>query len=321
MSVCVSASRPYDAVAVDVGVLTDAVERLLTRGTAVGDVKRGCRAVEMSESVLAATCPGSADHTRASANAARALIAEYEMTGRGSALDRAISLIESAEPDSGLLGDQTADFFSILGHALLRDVERTGLPATAGRAVTARRKARELTSREDSAYPARLADLGAVLALQFRVTGELSKLREAVRVYEAAVRRFDPDDLGFPGLLSNLGTCLDELAIRGSDIPMLERAVSVQRDALDAVGPSDPLQPMVSANLGITLLHFHQEAGVGDALREAIKFQRAADPGGLFVFHEASSSSRAARWLVRVRSSGWWFHQASSRIRLRATAA
>jgi hypothetical protein len=45
------------------------------------------------------------------------------------------------------------------------------------------------------------------------------------------------------------------------------------------------------------------------------------DPGGLFAFHEASSSSRQARWLVRVRSSGCPFQKACSRIRLSATAA
>src|ERR1035441_7325910 len=37
--------------------------------------------------------------------------------------------------------------------------------------------------------------------------------------------------------------------------------------------------------------------------------------------HEARASSRRARWLVRVRSSGWPFHQACSRIKLSATAA
>lgn len=36
--------------------------------------------------------------------------------------------------------------------------------------------------------------------------------------------------------------------------------------------------------------------------------------------YAARVSSRRARWLVRVRSRGWSFHQASSRIRLRATA-
>jgi hypothetical protein len=45
------------------------------------------------------------------------------------------------------------------------------------------------------------------------------------------------------------------------------------------------------------------------------------DPGGLFALHEAILSWRQARWLVRVRSSGWPFHHALSRIRLRATAA
>jgi len=263
-------------VALDGAALTEAAGRLLTRGTATGDVDRVRRAVALSGSVLVATCPGSANHTGASANAARALIAEYEMTRRAGALDRAMSLLESAEPDSGLLGDRGADFFAILGHALLRDVERTGLPAAARRAVAARRKARELTSREDSAYPGRLADLGAVLAVQFRVTGDPAALREAVRVYEAAVGKLDPEDPVLPGLLSNLGTCLDELAMRDGGIPLLERAVSVQRDALDAAAPSDPLQPMISANLGVTLLRLHRETGARGALGESIKLHRAA---------------------------------------------
>ncbi len=156
-----SANGPNDAVALDGAALTEAAGRLLTRGTATGDAARVRRAVALSESVLVATRPSSANHTGASANAARALIAEYEMTRRAGALDRAMSLLESAEPDSGLLGDRGADFFAIFGHALLRDAERTGLPATARGAVAARRKARELTSKEDSAYPGRLADLGS----------------------------------------------------------------------------------------------------------------------------------------------------------------
>ena len=146
------ASGPHDAAALDGAALTNAAERLLTRGTAIGDIDRVRRAVALSESVLATTRPGSANHTAASANAARALIAEYEMTGRAGALDRAVRLLDSTDPDSGLLGDRGADFFSILGHALLRDTERTGLPDTAERAVAARRKARELTSREDNAF-------------------------------------------------------------------------------------------------------------------------------------------------------------------------
>lgn len=44
-------------------------------------------------------------------------------------------------------------------------------------------------------------------------------------------------------------------------------------------------------------------------------------PWWLIRVHEARASSRRARWLVRVRSSGWPFHQAWRRIRLTATAA
>jgi hypothetical protein len=44
------------------------------------------------------------------------------------------------------------------------------------------------------------------------------------------------------------------------------------------------------------------------------------DPGGHSGCQAASASSRRERWVVRVRSSAWPFHQASSRSRLRAVA-
>jgi len=173
---------------------------LLNRGIAAGDAERVRRAVALGESVLSATPAVGTNHVGASANAAGALIAEFEMTGRLEALERAISLLGAVESDSELLDDREADFFSVLGHALLRDAERTGVPTTAERAVAARRRALELTRKEDAAYPGRLADLGAVLAVQFRITGSLSALDEAVKVYEAAVRRSEPGAAGLPGV-------------------------------------------------------------------------------------------------------------------------
>lgn len=56
-----SANGPDDAAALDGAALTEAAGRLLTRGTATGDVDRVRRAVALSESVLAATRPGSAN--------------------------------------------------------------------------------------------------------------------------------------------------------------------------------------------------------------------------------------------------------------------
>lgn len=118
MSVYMSVSGSGGGGRLDVATLTDAAERQLKRGTAADDADQVRLAVELSESALAVTSPGSAEHVGASANAARALIAEYEMTGRAGALDEAIRLLDAAEPDAGLLGDQGADFFSILGRTV-----------------------------------------------------------------------------------------------------------------------------------------------------------------------------------------------------------
>jgi len=49
-------------------------------------------------------------------------------------------------------------------------------------------------------------------------------------------------------------------------------------------------------------------------------FPPTEDPAGQMWGYAARVRSRRARWLVRVWSSGWPFHQASSRIRLSATA-
>jgi hypothetical protein len=141
------------------------------RGVARGDVVLVRRAVATFEAVLAANPPGDADHAGASANAVGALVNEFELTGDAAALERAIGLLETAEPDSRLLGAREADFWSVLGHALLRDAERTNFPATIEKAVRARRRALDLTSSQDPSYAARLTDLGSVLSVQFRVTG------------------------------------------------------------------------------------------------------------------------------------------------------
>ena len=55
--------------------------------------------------------------------------------------------------------------------------------------------------------------------------------------------------------------------------------------------------------------------------RAMARFWGEARPWWLIRVHEARARSRRARWLVRVRSSGWPFHQACNRIRLSATAA
>jgi len=271
-----SPGQPDDAVPVDPAAWTDAASRLVNRGIAADDANLVRRAVARFESVLAATSPGDANHPIAAANAANALVIEFELTGRVDALDRAITLLDDAEPDAAAFGSRQADFFSILGHALLRDAERGGLAATAERAVAARRRALELTGRRETAYHGRLSDLGAALATQFRITGDLAALREAVRVHEAGTRDRPPDDACLPGRLSNLGTCLDDLAMRTGDIVMLQRAVDVQREAVEVGRLGDPLGPMINANLGIALEHLYAETGSRAALDESIVLHRQA---------------------------------------------
>jgi CHAT domain-containing protein/tetratricopeptide (TPR) repeat protein len=271
-----SAGRSDDAVPVDLGAWTDAGSRLVNKGIATGDADLVRRAVTRFESVLAATRPGDSNHARAAANTANALVVEFELTGRADALDRAITILDVVEPDSADFGSREADFFSISGHALLRDAERSGLAATADRAVAARRRALELTGRQDAAYPGRMSDLGAVLATRFRIIGDLAALREAVKVHEAGTRGTPPGDASSPGRLSNLGTCLDDLAMRTGDAAMLQRAVDVQRRAVGATRPGDPLAPMIMANLGIALEHLYEETGSRPALGEAISFHRQA---------------------------------------------
>jgi hypothetical protein len=160
-----------EVVALNSAAFSEGGSRLLKRGVARGDVDLIHRAVATFEAVLAANPPGDADHAGASANLAGALVNEFELTGDATALERAIGLLGEVEPDSRLLGTWQAEFWSVLGHALLRDAERTGLPATIEKAVSARRRALDLTSDEHASYAGRLADLGSVLSVQFRVTG------------------------------------------------------------------------------------------------------------------------------------------------------
>lgn len=265
-----------EVVALNSAALSEGGSRLLKRGIARGDVELIHRAVAKFEAVLAANPPGDADHAGASANLAGALVNEFELTGDAAALERAVDLLDAAKADSQLLGTREADFRSVLGHALLRDAERTNLPATVEMAVKARRRALDLTSGQDALYAARLTDLGSVLSVQFRVTGMVSALTEARLVHERAVQLTAPNDPDLPGRLSNLGTCLDEVAQLTSDVGVLKRAVEVQREAVEQCGPQNPYRAMLSSNLGISLLHLYEETADRAALKDAIELQRAA---------------------------------------------
>src|SRR5713226_2379259 len=139
MSSDVSAGQSDHPVPLDPSAWTDAGSRLVNRGIANANADLVRRAVVRFEAVLASTRLGDPNHTAATANTANALVIEFELTGRAEALDRAIAILAAVEPNSADLGPREADFFSIMGHALLRDAERSGLAATAERAADARR--------------------------------------------------------------------------------------------------------------------------------------------------------------------------------------
>ena len=268
-----------EVVALNSTAFAEGGSRLLKRGMARADIQLVRRAVATFEAVLAANPPGDANHAGASANLAGALVNAFELTGDVSALERAIGLLSAAEPDSRLLGAREGDFWSVSGHALLRDAERTNLPATIEKAVSARRRALDLTAPDEASHAARLTDLGSVLSVQFRVTGSASALTEARFLHERAVQLTAVGDPDLPGRLSNLGTCLNEVAQLTSDVDVLKRAVEVQREAVEKCEPNNFYYPMLVANLGISLLHLYQETADRAALKDAVQLQRMAAEG------------------------------------------
>ena len=265
-----------EVVALNSAALSEGGSRLVKRGIARRDVELVRRAVGVFEAVMAANPPGDDDHVGACVNAADALISEFELTGNTATLERAISLLESAEHDSRLLKAWEPNFWATLGRALLCDAERTNDLTTLERAIAARRKALSLTSRQHVSHVGRLAELGSALSAHFRITGTASALREACLVQERAVQLTAPEDPDLPGRLSNLGTCLDEAAQLTSDVAVLERAVEVQREAIGKCGPKDPYRPMLVSNLGISLLHLYEETADSFAFQEAVALQRTA---------------------------------------------
>jgi tetratricopeptide (TPR) repeat protein len=228
------------------------------------------------EAVLAATVPGDPNHATAAANTANAYISKFELTGRPDALERAIVLLDEVEPVATALGDHEADFFSILGHALLREAERTGSAETADRAVAARGRALELTGRNDEAYGVRQSDLAAVLATSYRIGGDEDVLREAIRMHEAGIRRIPAGEPSIPVRMSHLGTCLDDLAIRTGDLATLQRAVEIERSAVEFASLDDLYRPMIKTNLGIALEHLYEETGSLAALNDSVAVHREA---------------------------------------------
>jgi tetratricopeptide (TPR) repeat protein len=255
---------------------TAEASRELEHARQTGNTDQLNAAVAQFEAVLEVTPPGDPNHEIAVINLAGALIAQYELTGKAEALDRAAGLLRPIWGRPFESKAHQAEALSRLGWVLQRQAEQTGDIATIKRAVQARRRALNLTGKLNPSYPDRLTDLGGALGIQFSITGDVATIKEAVRVHERAVSRAGPDDPGLSGRLSNLGTSLDALAMRTGDREALSSAVEVHRRAVDGAAPDDPYRAMFVSNLAISLMRDYEVNDSRASLDESIERHRAA---------------------------------------------
>ncbi|KAF6741878.1 CHAT domain-containing protein [Ephemerocybe angulata] len=124
-------------------------------------------------------------------------------------------------------------------------------------AISAQRRALELTPSGHFLLPGRLSDLGNSLNARFQSTGDLSDITEAIATQEKAVKLTPDSDSSLPWRLSNLGIALILRFERTGDLSDSSRAISALELARDMIPVGHPNLPSLLSNLGRTLeVHF-----------------------------------------------------------------
>ncbi|KAF6753788.1 CHAT domain-containing protein [Ephemerocybe angulata] len=124
-------------------------------------------------------------------------------------------------------------------------------------AISAQRRALELTPPGHFLLPGRLSDLGNSLNARFQSTGDLSDITEAIATQEKAVKLTPDSDSSLPWRLSNLGIALILRFERTGDLSDSSRAISALELARDMIPVGHPSLPSLLSNLGRTLeIHF-----------------------------------------------------------------
>ncbi|KZV73890.1 TPR-like protein [Peniophora sp. CONT] len=199
----------------------------------------------------------------------------YDRMGRFEDLEHAILTIRRAI-DMAPAGATEPDFLTNFGNALARRFELTGELGNIEEAISAHRRALEVTDESHPAKASRLANLGVSLLRRFERTDRLDDLEKAVAAHRLAVELTPVNHPDRASRLSILGGSLLRSFERAGRLGDLETAIAAQREAVELTEDSRPDKASRLTNLGGSLMRRFQHTGEMKNLHDAVEAHRCA---------------------------------------------
>jgi tetratricopeptide (TPR) repeat protein len=229
---------------------------------------------QVRNALIAAAEPDSDDLDDQAGYAAE-IVAVVQAVDDPALLDQAITLLRAVVIDTPVDHPRLGAHLSDLGLVLQLRHRRTNRLDDLDEALRTARRAVELTSSADPAWPTMASNLAAGLLRRFKVAGAVADLDEAVAVLRPAQRA--PAEGGEWGLaLQTLSDALRLIAARSRSGPTLDDAIEIGRRAIARTPRDDPGHSRRIANLANGLLDRFDNTGDGRDLDDGIALYREA---------------------------------------------
>ncbi|KAH6881194.1 CHAT domain-containing protein [Coprinopsis sp. MPI-PUGE-AT-0042] len=157
-----------------------------------------------------------------------------------------------------------------------RESSTTGDLSDIAEAISAQRRAVQLTPKGHADLPARLNNLGNSFQHRFEHTGDLSDIAEAISAQQRAVQLTPKGHADLAGRLNNLGTSFQRRFEHTGDLSDIAEAISAQRRAVQLTPKGHADLPAHLNNLGSSFQRRFEHTGDLSDIAEAISAQRRA---------------------------------------------
>ncbi len=204
-----------------------------------------------------------------------ALLARYERFGSSSDLTEAVRFSRAAAEVTDQAG-AVATRLSNLSVVLQTLDEHTDTPGALAEAVSAGRRALELTTAADISRPGRESNLATALRRAFERAGGPDVLEEATALGTSALQHIPPDHPARSFLLSNTASVHLLRFQHSGTLADLDAAIRLGREAVDTTPPDEPDRSIYLSNLGNALQVRSQRTGSTSDLEAAIHAHREA---------------------------------------------
>jgi len=152
-------------------------------------------------------------------------------------------------------------WLSNLGNSFSGRFQRTGDPTDIAGAISAHKRAVQLTPNDHADMPSWLSNLGNSFAGRFQRTGDLTDIANGISVHRKAVELTPDGHADMPSRFNNLGTSFSCRFERTGDLTDIVGAISAHQRAVQLTPNGHAAMPSRFNNLGNSFWHRFQHTG------------------------------------------------------------